>query len=426
LNKVQKFFARVIMGSTWDDFIRSFLRGDDVPTINGQIPVTTETAMRYTAVFACIRVLSETLASMPIMLYLKKKDGDRETVTNTRVYDILHNAPNEEMSPFNFKEACMVSLNTGGNAVCERLVNAYGETVGLYPHPWSMVRIERDRETGQLKYTVRSGTKEKILTRAQVFHVTGLSYDGVVGMSPIEYAASAIRLGLSYEQFGVSFYKNGMNPSIALEYPAELGEEAFLRLKADIDKNYAGVLNVGRPFLAEGGAKVHELTIKPADAQLIENKRFQIEDIARIYRVPMHLIQELSRSTNNNIEQQSLEFVIYTMLPWCKRIEEAANMQLLTRVERIAGYYLEFKMDSLLRGDAVSRANAYATGRQWGWLCVNDIRRLENMNAIDNGDIFLTPANMYEAGKEPTQGQQKAQQQALADEICKMIKEGRA
>jgi HK97 family phage portal protein len=421
------------MGSAWDDFIRSFLRGDEAPTINGQIPVTTDTAMKYTAVFACIRVLSETLAAMPVMLYRKKNDGDRETVTSARVYDILHNAPNEEMSPFNFKEACMVSLNTGGNAVCERLVNAYGETVGLYPYPWSMVRVERNRESGQLQYIIRSGTKEKTLSRAQVFHVTGLSFDGVIGMSPIEYAASAIRLGLSYEQFGVSFYKNGMNPSIALEYPAELGEEAYQRLKKDIETNYAGVLNVGKPFLAEGGAKVHELTIKPADAQLIENKRFQIEDIARIYRVPMHLIQELSRSTNNNIEHQSLEFVIYTMLPWCKRIEEAANMQLLTRMERTAGYYLEFNMSSLLRGDAKSRAEAYATARLNGWMSINDVRKLENMNSIENGDTYLQPLNYVDVNiandvqlKNKTQDQKKAQQQALADEICKMIKEGRA
>ena len=279
----------------------------------------------------------------------------------------------------------------------QKLVNAYGDIVGLYPYQWSRVDIKRDPETRKLIYKVNESGQQP-LTRDHVLHIPGLSYDGIIGMSPIEYAASAIRLGLSYEQFGVNFYKNGMNPSIALEYPNELSEPAYQRLKADLDKNYAGIANTGKPFLAEGGAKVKELTIKPADAQLIENKRFQIEDVARIYRVPLHLIQELSRSTNNNIEQQSLEFVMYTMLPWFKRWEENINMQLLNPIERKAGFYLEFKIDSLLRGDTKSRCEAYALGRQWGWLSVNDIRRLENMNPIPNGDVYLEPLNMVEAG----------------------------
>jgi len=409
--------------SAWDDYIRAFLRGDDHPLINGYQYMNTETAMKYTAVFACVRVLSETLAAMPVMLYRKKPNNDREQMNDLAVYDILHNSPNDEMSPFNFKETCMVSLNTGGNAVCERLVNSYNDLVGLYPYKWSMADIDRDRETGRLVYKIKDGAKGKILRRDQVLHIPGLSFDGVVGVSPIEYAASAIRLGLSYEQFGVNFYKNGMNPSIALEYPNELSEPAYQRLKADLAKNYAGIANTGKPFLAEGGAKVKELTIKPADAQLIENKKFQTEDIARIFRVPLHLIQNLDRATNNNIEHQSLEFVMYTMLPWFKRWEENINMQLLTRVERKAGYYFEFKIDSLLRGDAKSRAEAYATGRQWGWLSVNDIRRLENMNSIPNGDIYLQPLNMGEAGKIQQQDQVKAMVEAYYQMI---VKEGRA
>jgi len=396
------------MGSAWDDMIRSFLTGDDIPMINGQIPITTTSAMKYSAVFACVRVLSETLASMPVMLYRKLPSGDRESVTDLQIYDILHNVPNSEMSPFSFKEACMVALNLGGNAVCEKLFNSKGELVGLYPYPWSMVTIERDKDTGKLIYKIRGDTKERILTREQVFHISGLSYDGTIGLSPIEYAASAIRLGLSYETFGISFYKNGMNPSIALEYPGELGEEAYNRLKADLTKAQAGLGNVGKPLLVEGGAKVKELTIKPADAQLIENKHFQIEDIARIYRVPMHLIQDLSHATFSNVENLSLQFVVYAILPWLRRWEEAINMQLLTPQERLHGIYAEFKVDSLLRGDSQSRANAYAVGRQWGWWSVNDIRRFENANSIGKaGDIYLEPLNMHEAGKpiEPAQTQ---------------------
>ena len=401
--------------SAWDDYIRSFLRGDDHPLINDGEYINTHTAMKYSALFACVRVLSETLASMPIMLYRKKPGGDREQRNDLAAYDLLHNKPNDEMSPFSFKEASMVALNTGGNAVSERLVNAYGDTVGLYPYPWDMVRIERDKETGRLIYKIRDGAREKTLQRSQVFHIPGLSFDGVVGISPIEYAASAIRLGLSYEQFGNSFFKNGANASGAFTHPNALTDIAYERLKADLAKNYTGLKNTGKPMILEEGMKFEPFTIKPVDAELLGNKKFQTEDVARIYRVPLHLIQNLDKATFSNIEQQSLEFVMYTMLPWFKRWEEGANMQLLAKQERQAGYYLEFKIDALLRGDTAARATAYAVGRQWGWLSVNDIRRLENMNSIPNGDIYLEPLNMGEAGKS------NDMVKAMAEEIYKML-----
>lgn len=404
--------------NAWDDFIRSFLRGDEVPVINGQVPVTTSSAMKYSALFACVRVLSETVAGMPAMLYRKSENGDRKQVNDLAVYDILHNSPNDEMSPFSLKESCMISLNTGGNAVCERLVNAYGNLVGLYPYPWSMVSIDRDKDTKKLVYKIRDGNKERPLTRQQVLHVPGMSFDGVIGLSPIEYAASAIRLGLNYQSYGNKLYENGVNPSGAFTHPGAMSEPAFQRLKEELTKNYVGMANLGKPLILEEGMTFTQFTIKPADAQMIENKKFQTEDIARIYRVPLHLIQNLDRATNNNIEHQSLEFVMYTMLPWFKRWEEAINAQLLTRQERQAGYYVEFKVDALLRGDAASRATAYATGRQWGWLSVNDIRRLENMNPIPNGDIYLEPLNMGEAG------QAKDNIKAMADHIYAMMQKG--
>lgn len=414
------FFQKVklLFSNSFDEAIQKFLLGEDVYPYPNQEGINTTTAMKYTAVFSCCRVLSETLASMPAMLYRKKSDGDRELKNDLAIYDILHNRPNEEMSPYNFKESCMMALNLGGNTVCERLVNKYGQLVGLYPYEWSKVRIERDRDTKKLIYRIRDGTVEKILRRDQVFHVPGLSLDGVVGLSPIEYAASAIRLGISYEKFGVNFYKNGANASGVFSFPGALGETAYKRLKKDLAKNYTGLVNAGKPILLEENGDFKQLTIKPADAQLIESKNFQIEDICRIYRVPQHLVQKLDRSTNNNIEHQSLEFVMYTMLPWFKRWEENINMQLLTSAERRAGYYIEFKIDALLRGDAKSRAEAYAAGRQWGWLSVNDIRKLENMSPIPNGDIYLQPSNMIEAGKPQSDNYAK-----LVEDIYNMIAE---
>lgn len=416
--------AKLVFSNNFDDIVQRFLNGDDVTNYpNGHGSMNTQTAMKYTAVFACNRVLGETTASVPVMLYRKKPDGDREAVNDLAVYDIFHNRPNEEMSPFNFKEACMMALNLGGNTVSERLLDRRGNLVGLYPYQWTQVAIDRFPDTKKLRYKISSAntTGGKILTRDQVFHVPGPSLDGVNGLSPISYAASAIRLGQSYEQFGVNFYKNGANSTGAFSFDGVLKDDAFQRLKKEVKENYQGLKNAGTPMILEQNGKFQPFIINPADAQLIENKRFQIEDIARIYRMPLHLIQELSRSTNNNIEQQSLEFVMYTMLPWFKRWEENINMQLLTRAERQAGYYVEFNLAGLLRGDAKSRADAYALGRQWGWLSVNDIRRLENLSPIANGDIYLEPLNMHEAGKPIDQG--KTQTKAMAEEIYKMIKE---
>jgi len=374
-------------------YINDFLSGEDVTAYeNGNMD--SDTAMKYNALFACVRVLSETVASMPIKIYRKLPNGERESVSNELIYDVLHNKPNSEMSPFSFKEQMMISLNLGGNSVSEKLFNSKGELVGLYPYQHQDVQIDRNKESGKLEYKIGG----KTLQREQVFHVAGMSFDGVVGLPPIEYIATAIRLGLSYEQFGVNFYKNGANSSGVIEHPEGLDDEHYQRLKKDFEKSYQGLANTGKPIILEGGAKFNQLTIKPADAQLIESKKFQIEDIARVYRMPLHLIQNLDRATNNNIEHQSLEFVKFTMLPWFQRIEEAINCQLLTAEQRLKGYYAEFKIDALLRGDMKSRYDSYAVGRQWGFMSVNEIRKLENMNAVENGDILLQPSNMIEAG----------------------------
>lgn len=417
LNFWQK--TKLVFSNNFDDIIRRFLTGEDTtPAIGGVGPINSTTAMKYTAVFSCLRVLGETMASVPVVLYKKGPSGDRKAVNDLPIYDILHNRPNDEMSPFNFKEMCMNSLNLGGNSVCEKLVDRSGNLVGLYPYQWQQVEISRNKDTKKLEYKIRGSdaTVGKTLSRDQVFHIPGVSLDGVVGMSPISYAASAIRLGLSYEQFGVNLYKNGAFPSGAFSFDGVLNDEGYQRLKKDLKENIQGMVNVGNPLLLEQNGKFQQFVINPADAQLIENKRFQIEDIARIFRMPMHLIQELTRSTNNNIEQQSLEFVMYTMLPWFKRWEENIKMQLLTPAQRMAGYYVEFKMDGLLRGDMKTRAASYSLGRQWGWLSVNDIRRLENMSPIDNGDIYLEPLNMKEAGAEDPM-------KILDEEVTKILNE---
>jgi HK97 family phage portal protein len=417
MNRLQKTISKLVLGQSFSEYVQRFMTGADLDDDISGDNIDQETALKYTAVFACNKVLAEAFASTPAMLYRKKKDGEREISNDLAIYDILHNEPNEEMSPFNFKETCMTSLNLGGNSICERLVNNRGQLVGLYPYNYTKVEIKRDQDTKKLIYIVSEGTNKRVLTRDQVFHVPNISIDGIVGLTPISYAASAIRLGICYEQFGVNFYQNGANPSGAFKHPGTLSEEAFNRLKKELKHNYTGLRNTGTPMILEDGLEFQQFSIKPADAQLLESKAFQIEDICRIYRVPQHLVQMLGHATFSNIEQQSLEFVMYTILPWFNRWEDNINMQLLTPAERKAGYYIEFKMDALLRGDITSRAAYYAQGRQWGWLSVNDIRRLENMPPIPNGDIFLQPLNMGEAGKV----QETNKLKAMTEEIYNMI-----
>jgi HK97 family phage portal protein len=394
--KIMDNIVKRIFRNEYNDFIRNFLSGDD-STIEGDYEIDSDTAMKYTAVFACNRVLAETLASTPIKVYKKTKEG-REEASDNDLYDILHNKPNDEMSPFNFKEVMMLNQNLGGNAFAQKIFNKFGDIIGLYPLRWQDVKIDRQKN-GELIYKIKQEDKtEKILTRKDIFHVPGMSYDGVNGLSPIEYVNRAIKLGLSYEEFGEKFYQNGANASGIVEHPDAMSEEAFLRFKREFARAFQGLANSGKPIILEGGAKYTQLTMKPADAQLLESKRFQIEDIARIYRVPLHLIQDLTRSTNNNIEHQSLEFVMYTMLPHFQRWEENINMQLLTREQRKQGYYVEFKIDNLLRGDSKSRAESYRIGRDAGYLSVNEVRKMENLDPIDNGNIYLQPLNYIEAG----------------------------
>lgn len=398
-------------------YSQDFLAGEDVPTANNTT-IDANTAMSFTAVFACNRVLSETLASCPIFLYEKDSKGNRVQVTDAQEYQMMHYTPNPEMTPGQFKETGMSNMNLGGNFIAQKVFNLHGDLLELRPILWNRVRIDIDKDTGRLLYFIDGKTEPK--TRDEILHIPGLTLDGYIGVTPLTYAALTIDIGLSQDKFERNFYINRASTSGIFQYPNELGDEAFKRLKKDIKRNYTGLQNAGVPMILEGGGQFKEVTMKLTDAQFLESKRFRIEDVCRIFRIPLHLVQDLTRSTNNNIEHQSLEFIVYTMLPWFKRWEENLNLQLLSAESKRKNRYFEFKVDALLRGDAQTRASAYAQGRQWGWLSVNDIRRLENMDPIENGDIYLQPLNMSEAGSVDTQSENKE----LAEQIYEMISKG--
>jgi HK97 family phage portal protein len=419
------FFGRVkcvFSSEAWEKAVRDFLTGDGPPP-ESILSVAGKDALKSTAVFGCARVLGETFASVPVHEYTKNKENDdREKTDETGIADKLRYRPNEEMSAFSFKELGMYQLNLGGNFICSKEVAYSGKLLNLNPIDGEKVTIRRNPDTKKIEYKIEGDGKTYF--RKSFLHIPGPSFDGIVGLSPIEYAAQSIRLGLTYEHFSNNFFKYGALSTGMFEHPKFLEDKAYTRLKEKIKDNWSGLANSGKPMLLEDGLKFTPLNIKLADSELLQSKRYQVEDICRIYRVPLHLVQNLERATFSNIEQQSLEFVMYTMLPWFKRWEDAINSQLLSEKDYKAGRYIEFNMSGLLRGDSKSMAEAFALGRQWGYLSVNDIRRMLNLNGIGPaGDIYLQPMNMIEAGKEipPDEAKKTLEQKKIVDEVMRLI-----
>ncbi|QNB48200.1 phage portal protein [Thermanaerosceptrum fracticalcis] len=370
----------------WDKQIKMAIIGTQS---NSGITVNESTAMRFTAVFACIRVLAETLASTPIILYRDRKPGDKSSgkdrAAEHPLYDILKSVPNRYMPSFTFKETMMGHIVTSGNCYAQIIRNRRGQVTELNIIPWTQIEPEQDTETGEIRYKTNDRGKTVYLPFEEVFHIPGLGFDGIKGYSPIRMAMEAVGLGLAAETFAAKFYGQGTHLGGVLEHPGKLGDQAHKNLKSDFEEKYAGIYNSHKVPILEEGMTFKQLGIKPEEAQFIETRKFQIEEIARIYRVPLHLLQNLDRATNNNIEHQSLEFVMYTMLPWFARWEQYINFKLLTKEERQQGYFAEFLINALLRGDTKSRAMMLQLMRQNGVLNADEWRELENMNPQEGG-----------------------------------------
>ncbi|MCX7903035.1 MAG: phage portal protein [Caloramator sp.] len=392
----KKFEARAAPIS---DRIKAFLLGEDIeiPT-NAGVYVSEETAMRTTAVYACVRVLAETVASLPLSLY-KRLDRGKEKATYHPIYFLLHDMPNSEMTSFTFRETLMTHLILWGNAYAQIIRNSKGEIIELWPLMPNRMDIERDKETGKLIYRYLTDSGEVILQKEEVFHVVGLGFDGFKGYSPIQMAREAIGLSIATEEFGARFFANGARPGGILEHPGVVKDPE--RLRKSWEEVYKGTKNSHKIAVLEEGMKYHEIGIPPEDAQFLETRKFQLNEICRIFRVPPHMIGDLERATFSNIEHQSIEFVVHTVRPYLVRWEQAISKCLLNEGERRI-YFPKFTVDGLLRGDFKTRMEGYAIGRQNGWLSPNDIRELEDMNPIpegQGGDIYLVNGNMIPANK---------------------------
>lgn len=364
-----------------------------IPTAAG-ISVSSETALRASAVYACVRILGETLASLPLFTYERKRDGSKRRATDFYLYRLLHDQPNPEMTAFEFRETAQAHLALWGNAYAEIEIDGRGRVTALWLlRPDKMRKIERTR-SGQLiyHYELPTGGVEPIPNWA-IWHLRGMGSDGIIGYNPIQLMREGIALGLGAEEFGARLFGNGAVPGGVLEYPGVLDDDAYDRLVESWNRRHQGLGNANRMAILEEGLTYKAIGIPPETAQFLETRKFQVTEIARAFRIPPHMVADLDRSTNNNIEHQSIEFVTHTIRPWLVRWEQSINSRLMSAREQ-SRYFAEFQVDGLLRGDIASRYTAYATGRQWGWLSANDIRQLENMNPIDGGDAYLTPLNM--------------------------------
>jgi HK97 family phage portal protein len=354
--------------------------------------VNERTAMQTTAVYACVRILSETLASLPLHTY-KHTDRGKEKAIDHNLYYLLHDEPNPEMTSFVFRETLMGHLLLWGNAYAQIIRDGRGKVLALYPLLPDKMKVDRT-SAGELYYEYQTDTGPVILRNYEVFHIPGLGFDGLVGYSPIAMAKNAIGMAIATEEYGAKFFANGANPGGVLEHPGVLKDPK--RVRDSWNAVYQGSGNAHRIAVLEEGMKFHSIGIPPEQAQFIATRKFQLNEIARIFRIPPHMIGDLDKSSFSNIEQQSREFVKYTLDPWVSRWEQAIHKSLLKPDEK-RQYFVKFNVDGLLRGDYESRMNGYAIGRQNGWLSANDIRELEDMNRIpedQGGDLYLINGNM--------------------------------
>lgn len=360
--------------------------------------VNEQTALRVTAYLAAVKIISETVASLPLFVYRRLETGGKARAPDHPAYEVLHNQANSEMTAYQFRETLQGHICNWGNGYAEIERDGGGRIRGLWPLLPDRTWPERDPVTQKIRYrTTLPDGQQVILPFENVLHIPGFGFDGLVGYNPVRLAREAIGMALATEEFGANFFGQGANPSGIIEYPGKLKDQALQEYKKSVREAHEGLSKSHRLMVLEEGLKFHQITIPPEEAQFLETRKFQIAEIARIFRVPLHMLAELDRSTNNNIEHQSIEFVVHTIRPWLVRWEQSIHMKLFTAYERKNGFFAEYLVDGLLRGDIQSRYAAYAVGRQNGWLSANDIRERENMNPIDGGDVYLVNGNMMPA-----------------------------
>jgi len=350
--------------------------------------------MRVTAYLAAVKIISETIASLPLHLY-RAQNGSREQAVNHPLYEVLHDQANPEMTAYTFRETLQGHICNWGNGYAWIDRDGAGRVTALWPLLPDRTWPDRD-DQGRLFYWTqlpKTGEMRK-LDAFDVLHIPGFGFDGITGYNPIRLAAEAIGLALASEQFGARFFGDGATPSGIVEYPKTLKQEALDNFKKEVRRAYNGLENSHKIMILEEGLKYHQVTIPPEAAQFLETRKFQVAEIARIFRVPPHMLGDLERATFNNVEHLSIEFIQFTMRPWLVRWEQGLKMKLLSQRERRMGYYAMFSVNGLLRGDIKSRYESYTQAINNGWMAPNEVRELEELNPYEGGDAYHMQVNM--------------------------------
>ena len=352
-------------------------------------PVNAQTAIQLSAVYACVRVISETVASLPLGVYEATDDGSQKA-TDHSLYFLLHDEPNSEMTSFVLREVMLAHLLLYGNSYCQILRSGRNQITGLYPLLPDHMEVDRDKN-GMLTYTYSTSTGQRvIMAPEEVLHIPGLGFDGVMGYSPIALERNAIGLGIASEEYGSKFFSNGARPSGILTHPNTVKNPAALR--ESWNSIYGGSGNANRVAILEEGMRFEPIAIPNNEAQFLETRKFQVDEVLPICREAGHP----EHATFSNIEHQSIDFAVHTIRPWLVRIEQSMNRALFSDEEK-GRFYVQFNIDGLMRGDYKSRMEGYAIARQNGWMSANDIRALENQNPIpseEGGDAYLVNGNM--------------------------------
>ena len=378
----------------WDDYWYTRLEN---PTASG-VSVNESTALKFSPVFAAVRKISETIASLPLFVYREGEKGKKKD-TKHPLYPILHSRPNPEETRMQMWEALMAHLLLWGNCYCHIQQDLMGRPIALWPLDPSRMEVKRPDPKGPLVYQYRMTDSGEPVNFPpwEILHIGGLGFNGLSGYSIISLAREGIATGLAYEEYSGRFFSNNATPAGYLEVPGVLSDQTTKTIRQDWYANYGGVSKSQLIGVIGQGMKFNPISVTAQDAQFLESRKFTVTEVCRWFNIAPHMIFDLERSTNNNIEQQSLESVIYTFRPWCVRIEQAIKNKLITE-DNVS---VEHRLEGLLRGDTAARTAYYTAGRQWGWLSVNDIRELESMELVDNGDEYLVPMNMTEAGTPP-------------------------
>ena len=351
-------------------------------------PYTTDKALTLSAVWCAIRLLAESVSSLPCGVYTKEANGDKVEAVNDRIYNLIKYKPNNYQNKITFFEYIMMCICTTGNAYVQIVRDESGSPVQLIPlNPDSVDVVINE---GELFYQL---DKAGVLDSPDILHFKTITEDGIIGISPVDQCKNALNWGLNVEEFGSTFFKNGAKPSSVLSTDRALSETAIQRLKNSFNSSYAKLSQSNSTIILEEGLSFKPISISPEQAQFLASRQFSIEEVARIFNVPPHMLKDLTKSSFNNIEMQSQEFVTYTLMPYITRIENEMNLKLF-RTNELGYKFIEFNVNGLLRGDVKSRNEAYKTAITNGYMSINEVRQKENLNSIAGGDKHFMQMNM--------------------------------